>query len=469
MSTETFDAIIIGTGQAGKPLATALAGAGKRTAILERQHVGGSCINFGCTPTKTMVATARVAHLARRGPDYGVETGAVSVDLERVRERKRAIVEMFRKGGTRGLEKADGVELIRGHGRFTGPRELAVELRDGTTRRLTAERVFLHTGARPFVPPIEGLEEVPFLDSTSVMELGEVPDRLLVLGGGVIGLEFGQMFRRFGAAVTIVQRGDQLLPGQDRDVAEALREILEEDGVEVLVGHEATSARSTGDGQIELEVGERSGGRLRRLTGRHLLVAAGRRPNTDDLGLETAGVETDAKGFVRVDSGLRTTVDGVYALGDCNGGPAFTHVSYDDFRVVRANLLEGGDASTEGRLVPFTLFTDPQLGRVGMTEEEARRWGEETGREIRVAKLPMSHVARALETDETRGLMKAVVDGETERILGCAILGIEGGEVMAVLQMAMLGDVPYPAIRDGIFAHPTLAESLNNLFTRLEG
>jgi pyruvate/2-oxoglutarate dehydrogenase complex dihydrolipoamide dehydrogenase (E3) component len=458
---EPFDAIVLGTGQAGKPLAISLAKAGWRVAVIERDAVGGSCINFGCTPTKTMVASARVAYLARRGADFGVVTGAVAVDLAAVRRRKDRMVASFRGGVERSLERTEGVELIRGHGRFSGPKEVIVALASGGERRLRGEYVFINTGTRAAVPPLPGLADVPFLDNATVMELEEAPRRLLVLGGGYIGLEFGQMFRRFGSEVTIVQRGPQLLPREDPDIAEAVRRILEEDGIEVLLEAEAQRAEGRG-GALRLEVELPEGPRA--LEGSHLLVAVGRTPNTGDLGLAAAGVETHRGGFIRVDSRLATSVEGVYALGDVTGGPAFTHVSYDDFRIVRENLLRGGDATTDGRLVPYAVFIDPQLGRVGMTEVEARR----SGRGVRVAKLPMTRVARAIEMGETRGFMKAVVDGETQEILGCAVLGVEGGELTAVLQTAMMGKLPYPVIKEAVYAHPTLAESLNNLFMTLD-
>ncbi|HSR24123.1 MAG TPA: mercuric reductase, partial [Candidatus Eisenbacteria bacterium] len=452
MTANAYDAIVIGSGQGGGPLAGALAGAGWRTAIVEREHVGGTCINEGCTPTKTMVASARVAYLARRAADYGVRAGPVSVDMARVRQRKRDIVESFRDGGERRLTGAGGLDLLMGRAVFTGPDSVSVELLDGDRRSLRADTIVVNTGARPAVPQLDGLDRVPTLDSTSIMELDVVPERLLVLGGGYVGLEFGQMFRRFGAEVTIVQRGPALLAREDPDVADAVAAILREDGVEVLLGARATRVEPAGGGlRLHVEVD----GVTRQLSGSHLLVAAGRRPNSDGLGLEAAGVETDARGFVRVDERLRTNVPGVYAIGDVKGGPAFTHISYDDFRVLRANLLdprgEGQGATTRGRLVPYTVFTDPQLGRVGMSETEARA----SGRPVRVARLPMSHVARALEVDEPAGFLKAVVDGESGQLLGCAVLGIEGGEVMAILQTAMMGRLPYPVLREAVFAHPT--------------
>lgn len=454
-----YDAVIIGTGQAGNPLAKSLAKAGWATAIVERDAVGGSCINYGCTPTKTMVASARVAHLARRAADYGVTAGEVAVDLLQVRARKRKIVESFREGGRRGLEATDGVDLLFGEARFTGPRTVEVALAEGGTATLAAETIFINTGTRSAVPPLAGLDGVDVLDNRSIMELGELPAHLLVLGGGYIGLEFGQMFRRFGSAVTIVQRGERLLAREDADVADAVAEILREDGVEVLLGAAASGVERGADGALRLAV-ETAGGR-RILSGSHLLVAVGRVPNTDRLNLEAAGVATDGRGFIRTDERLETGAPGIYALGDVKGGPAFTHIAYDDFRIVEANLLRGGDATTRGRLVPYTVFIDPQLGRVGLGEDEAR----EAGHTVRVARLPMTRVARALEVDETRGFMKAVVDAGSGQILGCAVLGLEGGEVMSVVQVAMLGKLPYTALRDGVFAHPTLAESLNNLFS----
>jgi pyruvate/2-oxoglutarate dehydrogenase complex dihydrolipoamide dehydrogenase (E3) component len=454
---ERYDAIVIGSGQAGKPLSTALAGARWKTALIEREHIGGTCVNVGCTPTKTMIASARVAYLARRGASYGVHTGPVSVDITEVRRRKQSVVESFRSAGLKSIEATESLDLIKGEARFTGPETLEVRLGDGGARLLEAKRIFINTGARPARPLIAGLESVPTLDSTSIMELGELPEHLLVLGGGYIGVEFGQMFRRFGSRVTIVQRADQLLSREDADVAEEVARILKEDGIEVLFNTEAIAARQE-DGSIKLTV--RTPGGERALNGSHLLAAAGRQPNTDKLNLAAAGVQVDEHGFIKVNERLETSTPNIYALGDVKGGPAFTHISYDDFRIIRANLIEGGARRVDDRLVPYTVFIDPQLGRVGLSETEA----DESGRNIGVAKLPMTSVARAIEMDETRGFMKAIVDADTDEILGCAVLGVEGGELMAMFEIAMMGRVPYTALREGIFAHPTLAESLNNLF-----
>jgi pyruvate/2-oxoglutarate dehydrogenase complex dihydrolipoamide dehydrogenase (E3) component len=459
---DAYQAIVIGSGQGGTPLAGALAAAGWRTALIERMHIGGTCVNEGCTPTKTMVASARVAYLTRRAADYGVRTGDIRIDLQRVRQRKRDIVGSFRTGSQSRLEKTANLELIFGEARFTSPKALAVRLQNGGERAVTADRIFINAGARPAVPKLDGLKDVPFLDSTSVMELDAVPDHLLVLGGGYVALEFGQMFRRFGSRVTIVQSGAQVLAGEDLDVATEIASILKQDGIEILLN---AKAQRVAKPAAAVELTLRSGAENHTLSGSHLLVATGRVPNTDTLNVAAAGIVTDAKGFIRANSKLETNVEGIYVLGDIKGGPAFTHISYDDFRVLRTNLIEKRSASTEGRLVPYTVFIDPQLGRVGLTETQARV----RSKKMRVAKMPMKSVARALETDETRGFLKAVVDAETNQILGAAVLGIEGGEIMAMLEIAMMGRLPFTSLRDGIFAHPNLSESLNNLFAHFDG
>lgn len=463
MATTThYDAIVIGAGQGGGPLSTALAQAGRKTAIIERIHVGGTCVNEGCTPTKTMVASGRVAYLAKRAADYGVNTGPVSVDMRVVRERKRAIVDSFRNGSQYRIEHTPGVDLLFGEAHFTAPKTIEVRMNDGETRQLTADLIFINAGARPSKPSLKGLDSVPTLDSTSIMELDTVPEHLLVIGGGYVGLEFGQMFRRFGSDVTVVQHGAHLLSREDDDVADAVADIMREDGIELLLQTSTLQVEPDAAGNILLTVRTPEGERI--LSGSHLLVAAGRVPNSDWLNLPAAGVKTDKRGFIEVNDKLETNVPGIYALGDIKGGPAFTHISYDDFRIIRTNLIEGGNESIRHRLVPYTVFIDPQLGRVGLSETEAK----EQGRNFKVAKMPMDYVARALEVDETRGFMKAVVDADTKQILGCAVLGIEGGEIMAILEVAMMGKLPYTALRDGVFAHPTLAESLNNLFGTIE-
>ncbi len=458
--SQPYDAVVIGSGQGGDPLARALAAAGWRTALIEREHVGGTCVNEGCTPTKTMVASARVAYLARRGADFGVRTGEISIDLKTVRERKRSIVASFRGGSQGRLESTPNLELIFGEGSFESPHEIEVRLNAGGTERLKTKRVILNTGARPAPVELAGIDRVPVLDSTSIMELDEVPSHLIVLGGGYIGLEFGQMFRRFGSEVTIVQRSSRLLGREDRDVAEAVAEILREDGIQVLLDTEALSVEPHGDG-ISLRVRSREGERV--IEGSHLLAAIGRKPNVERLRLERAGITTAAGGHIAVNDRLETNVPGTYAIGDVKGGPAFTHISYDDFRVLRSNLLDGSAASVKDRLLPYVVYIDPQLGRVGLSEDDAKA----RGLSVRVAKMPMSSIARALEADEKRGFVKAIVDTESERILGAAVLGLEGGEIMAIFETAMLGNLPYTTLRDAVWAHPSLAEGLNNLFANL--
>ena len=477
MNASHYGAIVVGSGQGGNPLAMALARAGTRTALIEpnfitRPHSGADSTTPSATKltirmtahgchARTMVASGRVAYLARRAADYGVLTGPISIDLAKVRQRKRDIVASFRGANERGIADTANLELIRGDAVFSGPKTILVHLGDGGQRSISGDRIFINAGTRASKPPLEGLDRVPFLDNESIMELGAVPEHLLILGGGYIGLEFGQLFRRFGSRVTIVQVSGQLLTREDPDVAEEVTNILRQDGVEVALNTKATRVDQAGN-RIRLQV--ESYTKSRALDGSHLLVATGRVPNSDTLNLSAAGVRIDDRGFIEVNDRLETTAEGVYALGDIKGGPAFTHISYDDFRILRANLLEGKSASTRDRQVPYCVFIDPQLGRIGMTEADARA----QGRKIRVAKLPMTSVARALEVDETRGFMKAIVDVETNQILGAAVLGIEGGEIMSVIETAIMGKLPYTALRDATYAHPTLAESLNNLFTAVD-
>ncbi len=410
-----------------------------------------------------MVASARVAYLARRATDYGVQTGEIGIDLGQVRQRKRDIVDSFRSGSERRLTGQDRLDLLRGEASFTGEHQVEVALEGGERLELAADTIVINAGGRPSLPPIDGIEHVPVLNSTTIMELDKVPRHLAVLGGGYVGLEFAQMFRRFGAEVTVIQRGERLLGREDADVADAVADLLREDGIELLLSTQTRSVEAGSEGGVRLHL--QSGEQQRTLDASQLLVATGRQPNTDTLAPEQAGVELDERGYIQVDAHLRTTAAGIYAAGDVTGGPAFTHISYDDFRILRTNLIDGESASTTGRLVPYVVYIDPQLGRIGLGEDEARA----AGRAIRVAKMPMSSVARALETDEPRGLTKAVVDAETDQILGCAILGIEGGEVMSLIQVAMMGKVTASALRDGVFAHPSLAESVNNLFATLTG
>jgi pyruvate/2-oxoglutarate dehydrogenase complex dihydrolipoamide dehydrogenase (E3) component len=462
MSQETFDVIIIGAGQGGVPLATALAAAGRKTALVERKWPGGTCVNVGCTPTKTMVASGRVAYLAHRARDFGIETGTVAVDMAAVRGRKRDTVEQSRAASEKRVRNAEGLDYIEGEARFTGERQLEVALNDGGARSLSTDTVVLDVGERPRRLDIDNPDGVTILDSTTIMELDEVPSHLIVVGGGPIGLEFAQLFRRLGSEVTIIHHGDQLLSREDPDIAGAVLEILEEDGIAVEFNAEPAAVERSGDG-IDVRIRRKSGETVS-IRGTHLLTAAGRVPNTDTLDAGKTGLSLDKRGHIPTNDRLETNVTGIYAIGDVRPGPKFTHISYDDYRILQANLIKGGDRTVADRQVPSVTYIDPQLGRVGLSERDARK------QEVRyqIATMPMSSVARAIETSETRGLMKALVDSESGRILGAAVLGIEGGEIMSMLQIAMMGGVPYTALRDGVFAHPTLAESLNNLFATLK-
>jgi pyruvate/2-oxoglutarate dehydrogenase complex dihydrolipoamide dehydrogenase (E3) component len=456
MSDERYDVIVIGTSQGGRFLPVDLAKAGQRVALIERDQLGGVCVNTGCTPTKTMVASARLAYQARRGAEFGVRTGAVSVDLAAVRERKRFMVAGARENYASRLAQ-DGLDLIEGEARFAGPKTVEIALTGGGTQQLSATSIVVDAGTRTKPLAIPGADDVPALDSTSIMELDTLPEHLIILGGGYIGLEFGQMFRRYGSEVTIVQTRNRVMMIEDEDVSDEVAAILRDEGITILTSFTPVRVEPTGRGVrliVRTEDGERP------VEGSHLLSAIGRIPNTEVLSPEAAGIRLDDRGFIVVDEHLQTSASGVYAMGDIKGGPAFTHLSYDDYRIMRANLIGEGRASTRDRIVPYTVFIDPQLGRVGITEREARA----QGRAIRVAKLPMSAVIRALETGETRGFMKAIVDADNGQILGCAVLGSEGGEVMTMIQVAMLGKLTYTDMADAIFTHPLLAEGLNGLF-----
>jgi pyruvate/2-oxoglutarate dehydrogenase complex dihydrolipoamide dehydrogenase (E3) component len=456
-SDQHYDAIVIGSGQGGTPLCQALAAAGKRTALVEREHVGGTCVNEGCTPTKTMIASGRVAYLARRGTDYGVKAGTLHIEMTRVRKRKRDIVNLFRSGNEKRIKKTPNLDLIFGEASFSSPNSINVRGKKGKPQSLTADQFFINAGARPGIPQLDGLEKVPYLTSTSIMELAKVPEHLLVLGGGYVGLEFGQLFRRLGSRVTVIHRGAQLFAQEDQDVADAVAQILKEDGIQVFFNAKAESVARKKN-RIVMKV--RAGNKLRTIEGSHLLVATGRAPNSDTLNLAAAGIVANDKGFIRVNDKLETNVPNIFALGDIKGGPAFTHISYDDFRILRTNIINKGNASIANRMVPYTVFIDPQLGRIGLTEAQAKA----QGRDIRVAKMPMTYVARALEIAESRGFMKAVIDKASGQILGAAVLGVEGGEIMSQIQLAMMGKLSYADLENAIFAHPTLSESLNNLF-----
>ncbi len=453
---------MIGSGQGGNPLAKAMAKQGWKTAVIERRYPGGTCVNDGCTPSKTIDASARVAYLARRGADFGVITGDISMKMPTVYQRKQKIVLTSRENNGKALQSEHG-SLLMGEASFApdqpgdGIHAIDVAMQDGGTRRLATPRVFLNTGERPHPPDVEGLKTVPFLDSTSIMDLQTVPEHLVILGAGYIALEFAQMYLRFGARVTVLERGERLAAREDEDVAACLRGILEEDGIRILTCS-AVSRASGSEGRVALEVTTEDGPTV--VEGSHLLVATGRTPNVEPLHLERVGVTQNEHGYVTVNDRLETVVPGIWAMGDVKGGPAFTHVSYDDFRILRTNLLEGGSASIKDRLLTYVMFTDPELGHVGLSEADAKR----QGLTVRVAQIPMKYMARATEMDEPRGMIKALVDPQTNLIVGATVLGVDGGEVAAQLQIAIMGKLPYTALRDGVFAHPTKAEALNTLF-----
>lgn len=442
--TQRFDAIIIGAGQAGPPLAGRLTSAGMSVAVVERKLVGGTCVNYGCIPTKTLVASAHAAQVARRGADFGVGTGVVSVDMAKVKARKDKIVHDDRHGVESWLQNMDGCTLLRGHARFTGPKTLSV---DG--RIIEADKIFLNVGGRAVVPDIPGLADIDYLTNVGILELDSVPEHLVIIGGSYIALEFAQMYRRFGARVTVVEKGPRLASREDEDVSAAIKDILEAEGITVALGATAMSVAKRDNG---FALTPRDGADP--VLGTHLLVATGRRANTDDLGLEVAGVQTDGRGYIEVDDQLRTTTEGIWAMGDCNGKGAFTHTSYNDFEIVAANLLDGDPRRVSDRVTTYALYIDPPLGRAGMTVDEVRA----SGRRALVGKRPMTRVGRAVEKGETQGFMKIVVDADTEEILGAAILGVGGDEVIHSILDIMSAKKPYTAISRTMHIHPTVSE-----------
>jgi pyruvate/2-oxoglutarate dehydrogenase complex dihydrolipoamide dehydrogenase (E3) component len=464
-----YDAILVGSGQAANPLAKKLAAAGWRTALIERQWVAGTCINVGCTPTKTLIASGRVAYLVKRAADFGIQTTGFSVDIEAFLRRKNAIVLHYRESVTKGLLSTPNLDLIFGTASFSAPKEITVTLEDGSTDTLTAENIFLDTGALPVIPPITGLSEIPYLTSATILDLMEIPSHLVIIGGGYIALEFGQLYRRLGSEVTIVEGNPQFLSKEDEDIAAEIRRILEEDGIKIFTGTKTTSITPGQTIRVDLK----SAGAAQAdgsspsapafVMASHVLLATGRKADTIGLNTTAAGIALDPHGFIKVDDRLETNIPGIYALGDVKGGPQFTHISYNDHLIVYKNLIEKANVSIAGRIPIYCLFTDPELGRVGLTEKEAR----DKGLNIKVVTMPATWIARATENGETRGMLKAIVNADDRKILGAAILTAGGGELMSVLQMAMMGGLTADTLRDAIFAHPTFAEALNNLFAKL--
>jgi len=452
-----YDALVIGTGQAGPALAHRLAATGWKTAVVERHKFGGTCVNTGCIPTKTLLASARAAYVARRAADYGVTIGGeVSLDMARVKARKDAISSKSSQGLERSLKTLEHATVYEGHARFIGPHTVVVG-----NQTLEAERIFINVGARAFVPDLPGLGDVPYLTNSRMMEVDFLPEHLIVIGGSYVGLEFGQMYRRFGSKVTIVEQGPRLISRDDEDVSAAVKEILEAEDIEIRLDAECLSAASR-NGQVAVGLECLAG--APETVGSHLLLAVGRRPNTDDLGLDLAGVETNARGYITVDDQLRTSADGIWALGDCNGQGTFTHTSYNDFEIVAANLLDDDPRRVSDRILIYGLFIDPPLGRAGMTEAQVRA----SGKTALIAKRPMSRIARAIERGETQGFMKILVDADSKLILGAAVLGINGDEIVHSILDIMYAKVPYTVIQRAVHAHPTVTELIPTMLAELK-
>ena len=455
-----YNAIIIGSGQAGVPLAKKLGKKGLRTAVIERSSVGGTCINVGCTPTKTMVASARIMHLAQTSKEVGINVKDVSVDLKAVVKRKNKIVLRFRNGAEEGLRKTKNIDLIFGDASFLSNKEIKISLHDKSVIHISADKIFINTGARPLIPAIEGLEDIDYLTSTTIMDLTEVPEHLLVVGAGYIALEFGQLFKRFGSKVTILEHTDTFLSREDDDVANEIKTFLEGEKLKIYT-NAVVEKFSSNKKQIIATV--KIDTAVKKITCSHVLIATGRIPNTDTLNLQDTKIKTD-KGYIKANDKLQTDEANIYVLGDVKGGPAFTHISYNDHLIVYNNLYEGGNKSIKNRMVPYTMFTDPQFARVGINEKEAKQKKVN----YKIACLPMAHVARGIETNETTGFMKAIVDSKTKQILGAAVIGEQGGEIMSMLQLAMMGKITYDVLRRTVFAHPLYAEALNNLFMQFD-
>src|SRR5438552_1430312 len=453
----TYDAIVIGTGQAGPSLAVRLAGAGMKAAIIERKQFGGTCVNNGCIPTKTLVASARAAHVARRAGEYGVMIdGSITVDMKRVKERKDAVVHQSNEGLEKWLKGTEHLTVYQGHARFTGPRQIRV-----SDELLEANQIFINVGGRASTPPLRGLDQVSYLNNSTMMDVDFLPEHLIVIGGSYVGLEFAQMYRRFGSEVTVVERGPRLVRREDEDVSEAIKTILEGEGIKIRLGAECIAFEKRGD-KVAVQVDCSSGDKT--VIGSHALLAVGRVPNTNDLGLEHAGIEVDKRGYIQVDDQLRTNVPGIYALGDCNGRGAFTHTAYNDYEIVAANLLDGDERRVSDRITAYALYIDPPLGRAGMTEAEVRK----SGRKALIGKRPMTEVGRAREKGETDGFMKILVDAETKKILGASLLGIEVDEVIHLILDVMYANATYTVIQRAMHIHPTVTELIPTMLGELK-
>jgi pyruvate/2-oxoglutarate dehydrogenase complex dihydrolipoamide dehydrogenase (E3) component len=453
----SYDAIIIGAGQSGPALARRLVAAGRKVAIIERKLFGGTCVNTGCTPTKTLAASAYAAHVARRAADYGVRIeGSVNVDMKAVKARKDAVVSAFRNGVERSLKTLQGCTVYEGHARFVAEKKVAVN-----GYELAADQMFINVGARAAIPPIPGLNQVPFLNNSSMMDIDFLPSHLVILGGSYVGLEFAQVYRRFGSEVTVIELGPRLISREDQDISQAIAGFLQEEGIDVRVDSKVIGVEKQGN---SINVKIESTGRISQIAGTHMLVATGRRPNTDDLGLDKAGIATDARGYIQVDNQLRTDISGIWAMGDCNGRGAFTHTSWNDFEIVSANLLDNGQRRVSDRITAYALYTDPPLGRAGMTESDVRK----TGKSALISTMAMKDVTRALERGETEGLMKILVDRDNKQILGASLLGLQGDEVIHCILDVMYAKAPYTVIQRAMHIHPTVSEFIPTMMDKLK-
>jgi pyruvate/2-oxoglutarate dehydrogenase complex dihydrolipoamide dehydrogenase (E3) component len=452
-----YDAIVIGTGQAGPSLAVRLAGTGMKVAIIERKRFGGTCVNNGCIPTKTLVASARTAHVARRAGDYGVTIpGSIAVDMKKVKMRKDAVVRQSSEGLEKWLRNTQNLTVYEGHARFADTHRVRVG-----DELLEADKFFINVGGRASIPPLEGIDQVSYLDNSTMMDVDFLPEHLVVIGGSYVGLEFAQMYRRFGSEVTVVERGPRLIKPEDEDISENIKTILEGEGIKIRLGAECIAFEKRGDKvavQVDCSTGDKT------VIGSHALLAVGRVPNTNDLGVEHAGIQVDDRGYIQVDDQLRTNVPGIYALGDCNGRGAFTHTAYNDYEIVAANLLDGDERRVSDRITAYALYIDPPLGRAGMTEAEVRK----SGRKALIGKRPMTQVGRAREKGETDGFMKVLVDAETKKILGASLLGIECDEVIHSILDVMYANAPYTVIQRAMHIHPTVSELIPTMLGELK-
>lgn len=452
---EKYDAIIIGVGQAGSPLANALIKVGYKVAVIEKDDVGGSCVNYGCTPTKTMIGSAAVAGIASRGNEFGINIPEINVNFDKVIERRNSLVNSSREKIAEFLSNTEGITFYKGTASFQNEHE--INITGDNDIIISGDKIFINTGTSPKIPDIEGVNSVPYFTAKTIMELDKLPRHLIIIGGGYIGLEYAQMMKRLGSDVTIIEYQKQLLPEEDEDVASEIEKILQEDGIKIHTGADIQRVNYTND-ELSLEIEDHH------IKGTHLLIAAGTTPNSANLELKKARIKTDENGYIKVNDKLQTSQPHIYALGDVKGGPEFTHISYDDFRIVRDNLIHNKKRSTKGRPVPYCMFTDPELGRIGITEKEAK----EKKMSYSVAKMDTKSVARAIEAGKPRGFYKVLVSTETDEIIGASIIAAEGGEISSMLQIAMMGNLKWQQLKDGVFSHPTYAESLNNLFAKLE-